>query len=410
MDASNTLPNSETTVPTRSQLPWRRIALQAAGMWLATRIALALVTYIAVNFFTTGLDPDKMRLTGPIPPAALLASWQRWDTDWYLTISARGYGEDVLRTAFFPLFPLLIHIFTFLGDHTRLLVALLISNLGGLAAFIGVGLVAAQEDGPDASPYAVGALAAYPFAFFTAAAYPDGLFLGLAAFSLFAARRGAWRWAALCAFLAGLARPTSVILILPLAWEYARQAGWLSRRRREQMRLPSLLKAVMVVGAVPLGVGLYAGYLWYTFGNPVTFLQVQSHWGHKFVPIWDIPWLIVSSMLNQPAWTFTQARLLVDLVPILVFAALTVASARRLPIAFTLYMAGALFVTLSSPIVGDFDPFISASRYLLAAFPAFILLGRWTRQHTWLHMLIMSGGFMLQGVLAGFFLMGGWII
>lgn len=402
--------------PTVPQLHWRTIALQAAGIWLMTRIAFALVTYITVNFYTTGFEPIEMGLAGPFPPNLLLSNWQRWDTDWYLSIAVNGYEGDVSRTAFFPLFPLLIRVFTFTGGEIyRLGIAMLISNVGTLAAFIGIGLVAAQENSPSTSrssyvPHAIGALAAYPFAFFLTAAYPDSLFLALAAFSLFFARRGSWRWAALCAFIAGLTRPTGAILILPLAWEFARQHGWLSRRWRQHISTQSVIKGVAVVGAVPLALSLYAGYLWYVFGNPVVFLQVQRHWGHQFVPLWEIPWLLVSSVLNQPLWSFTQARLLVDVVPIVVFVALTALSVRRLPMLYTLYMAGALVISLASPLVSYFDPVASVPRYLIAAFPAFLLIGRWTERYTWLHMLTMSGGFMLQGLLTGFFLMGGWIV
>ena len=73
-----------------AQLPWRRIVAEAAGMWLVTRIAFGLVTYIVVNFYTTGFEPIKMGLAGPFPPDLLLRSWQRWDSNWYLNISANA--------------------------------------------------------------------------------------------------------------------------------------------------------------------------------------------------------------------------------------------------------------------------------------------------------------------------------
>ncbi len=147
---------------------WRSVVGQATLLWLATRIAYVVLTYIAVMFNTQGFDPVQMGLGGNYPPSYMVRSWSQWDTDWYLTIAAEGYEADPNRTAFFPLYPLLIHIFTLWSDETvRVAVALIISNLGALVAFIALGLLTAQEEGPSVVPYAIGALAAYPFSFFT---------------------------------------------------------------------------------------------------------------------------------------------------------------------------------------------------------------------------------------------------
>ncbi|HYP21831.1 MAG TPA: hypothetical protein VEY08_17305 [Chloroflexia bacterium] len=380
-------------------------------MWLATRIVFIIFTYVAVIFNTQGFDPADMGLGGSFPPDVVLNHWKRWDTDWYLHIASVGYQQDPLRTAFFPLYPLLIHVFSSAGDLTfQLSIALLISNLGALAAFIALGLLAAHEAGPEASPFAITSLAAYPFAFFLAAAYPDSLFLGLAIFSIFFARRGLWYGAATCAFIAALTRPTGIILVLPLLWEFAHQHGWLTRRWREKMRLDILAKCILVAGAVPAAVGLYALYLWDLFGNPLVFLSVQAFWRHTFVPPWDLPGIAMYAILKEPAWSFNQLRVLVDVVPVIVFVALTIALARRMPITYTFYMVGALYVTLASPLVTYFDPFASVPRYLLVAFPAFLLVGQWMMRHQWLNIAVTSGGFMLQAIFAGFFLMGGWMV
>jgi len=387
------------------------VAVQALGIWLATRLVFILFTYIAVLFNTQGFDPVQMGLGGSFPPDALLDSWYKWDTAWYMGISKDGYAGEPLRAAFFPLYPFLVGLFSFwAGETTRLGIALLISNLGSLAAFIALGLLAAREKGASTVPYVIGALAAYPLSFFTAAAYPDSIFLALAAFSLFFARGGRWYWAACCAFLAALTRPTGVVLILPLLWEYASRHGWLSKRWREGLQARVVAKGAVVVMAVPLSLILFTLYLWSTYNNPLAFFEAQASWKHEFTPLWDIPALILGALQNQPAWSFTQARILVDVIPILVFAALTVVSARRLPVSFTLYMGGVLLLALASPLVSYFDPFASMGRYLLAAFPAYILMGSWMQRQVWVHILVMSGGFMLQAIFATFFLMGGWMV
>ena len=64
---------------------------------------------------------------------------------------------------------------------------------------------------------------------------------------------------------------------------------------------------------------------------------------------------------------------------------------------------------VSQPISGLPDIAPSAARYLLAAVPVFLLLGRWSVRRSWLEQLLIAGGFMLQGVLVTFFLSNGWV-
>ena len=394
-----------------STFGWRKVALQAAGVWLATRLVFVLFTYIAVIFTSQGFDPMLMGLGPSFFPDQLLESWNKWDTGWYLPISHTGYEPDPRRAAFFPLYPLLIHIVTLVtGNEPRLLVALIIGNLGALLAYVALALMTSSELGERYVPHVLLVFSAYPFSFFTAAAYPDGLFLGLAALSIFFARRGSWYASAGLAFLAGLTRPTGIILVLPLLWEYARQHGVFSGEWRQKLSLRRLARGVLVAVSVPLAVALFALHLGLVLGRPLLFVETQSFWAHIFVPLWDIPALAANSITAQLEWSFNQARVIVDVAPIPVFLALTLLSIRRLPTSFTIYMAGALILTLLSPLATYFDPFASAGRYLLAAFPAFLLLGKWAAEQAWLNALLLGGGWMLQAVFATFFLMGGWMV
>src|SRR5262249_22141131 len=183
---------------------WHRIALQAAGLWLATRLALAAFTYFAVLF--------HMGLTGavstPLSPTTLFASWQQWDADWYLSIARHGYNQ-AQATAFFPLYPMLVHAAAFLTAGKWVPAGLLVANLGTLGGFIGLALLATYEAGSErAGWFAVRMAAAYPLAFFLVAPYTEGPFLAFAAFALLFARRAWWPGAAGCIFLGTLTRPT----------------------------------------------------------------------------------------------------------------------------------------------------------------------------------------------------------
>jgi hypothetical protein len=405
------------------------VVVQAAGMWAASRVVLVVFTYFAVLFsFSAHGAQTHLSASAPHPAFtldALLQTWNRWDAQRYAQIAAHGY-DTVANTAFFPLFPLLVALVSFaLGNSHQLVAALLVANLSALAAFIAVGLLAAGEDGIDAAGRTIRVLAAYPLAFFLATVYADGLFLALATFSLFCARRGMWYRAALCAFLAALTRPTGAVLVLPLLWEFGRQQGWWRRERwqggrwrqsLDELSQPgTLARVAALAGAVPLGVGVYAAYLWTRFGHPLIFLYVQGWFWHRVdKPLWWSLPHAAAAFLATPAGTYDQARLLVDLAPLLLCALVTVVTIRRVPFAFTLYMLGVLYLAVAAPMLdqqlGDPDLFVSSGRFLLAAAPIFLVLGRWTARRPWLDLLVVSGGFLLQAVFAAFFLTGGWLV
>lgn len=396
-------------------VPLRYILVQAVLLWLASRLIVFCATYCELLLSVrSGAAPIILN------PRSWFHLWQQHDVTWYLNIAATGYPPDPTRAAFFPLFPALVHIVMPLvhGVPHILVAAMLVSNLGALAAFTGLGLLAAHENAASTAPVAMRMMAAYPFAFFMIAGYADGLFVALCVFALFFARRQSWYWAALCGFLAGLTRPTAVILVVPLFWEYGRRKGvWQALWARDwrtlitAFRLRTLGDWALVTLSVPAAIGLYALYLGRTFGHPFLFLELQSSaWHRHTLAPAQLVALAAATWSHTLPWSTDQVRMLLDLVPVVVFAALTIPLARKLPVLYTLYMLGVLVTSVSSPIVDYVFPFDGAGRYLLPSIPIFLLLGIWAQRRPWLDSLATGGGFALQAILATYFILGGALI
>jgi hypothetical protein len=145
------------------------------------------------------------------------------------------------------------------------------------------------------------------------------------------------------------------------------------------------------------------------------FLHVQNTFWHRvsMLPLLTIPAAIYQELTN-PALTYWQVRPLLDLGPVLIFLVITLVSARRMPFAFTLYMLGLICVATMSPVVhpqGNYpDMLMSAGRFMTAAAPMFLVLGRWIAKWPWLDILVVGGGFMLQALLILCFFTYGWIL
>jgi hypothetical protein len=394
--------------PERETTPWKAVALQAAGIWLASRVAIVIYTYFAVILNAQGTNaPPNLH---PLGPSRLLDAWNQWDVGWYKDIAVNGY-HSFHTTAFFPFFPLLTHLLTVVVGTSHVYgVAMIVSNAGTLVAFIAIGWLAAFEFGPGISSYAVRAAAAYPFMFFAFAGYSDSWFLAWCALSLLFARRGMWPWCAACAFMASLTRPTALVLIVPLIWEYGRQL------RAQGMWSPKLLtrravaEGIAVAGAIPLGFAVFGLFLWNKFHNPLEWVKAQQAWDHYTVAPWDWAHMALDKLRYTPAYTFPQARLVMDLGAVILVAILTLWGARRLPSALTIYMLAVIGLLVTAAVPGDFDPFNAESRYLIMSVPIFLLLGRWMSRRPWLDMFVVGGGFLLQGVFAAYWLRHGWIV
>ncbi len=392
---------------------WRPLLKQALVLWLATRLLLVVFTLAAAAF--EAVHGNRQVLSSP---GAMLELWRRFDTTAYLHIVEQGY-VGLNQAAFFPLYPLLIagpaHLF---GAGSDLLVALLISNLGTLAAFLGIAKLAVDEGGDQRmARNAMIALAVYPMAFFLGAAYTEGPFIAAAVWCLWAMRRGRWTTAVGCALFAALLRPTGVILYAPLLFEFARQHAesltgwWQSLRVTMRQNAPQTLTVLL---ASPLGIGLYSLYCAVHFGDLLGWMHSEGRfWGRPSMPIWQALHDTSVYIVSLRPLSSMQDKKLVDYLAILLVLIVTLALIRRQPVAFTLYLAGLLYLTLDSPFVisagQHYAVYLSASRYMLPAIPVFLALGRWGLRSPRLALVALLGALALQAVFAIYFLQGGWV-
>jgi mannosyltransferase PIG-V len=381
---------------------------------LASRVLVLASGAIAVWLF--GLSPrhtdfDPAGLTTPFGPVldAIVAPLARWDSTWFMSIAADGYGGGG-REAFFPLYPLVLAVGGAAGQ--MLVVGAVLSTAFAAVALTLLHRLVAIDYGAAVARGAVVAMAFMPMSFFLSAVYSESLFLMLSVGAVYAARTDRWAWAGILGFLAATTRSAGVLLVVPLF------ALWWDARGR---RVPDLGWLVLL----PAGVGAYCLYLWAAGGDPGAPFAAQEVWfrtfAGPFVGAWDGAVAAVDgarqllSGSREPVF-FTQAGgdpFVVARHNLELFAWLVaglgalVLGLRRLPLAYLGYVVVALALPLSYPVVPQ--PLMSLPRFLLVLFPLAIAVAAWADEGRRRGPVLLACGAVGLAVYSGIFATWHWV-
>lgn len=291
--------------------------------------------------------------------------WLMWDGLHYFQIAKDGY-TSLQETAFFPLLPLVTKVFYTIFPFGNILfwglITISLSTIGLITVFYRLIRLDYEEDVALKSTIL---LLTFPSAFFLSAFYTESLFLFLTIGSFYLARKKHWFWASFFCALATATRSIGVVLIAALVVEYLMSVKF-SLRRRNYSWLWLLL--------CPLGLVLYGVFLTITFKNPLAFFTVQSEW-HRGLS--NYPWQIIYKDITQifqinPPNPFLLSKL-ADFISSILFLALLVPVFRKLRLSYFIYAYGVLVIPLLTGVT------TSMFRFVLAAFPMFIIGGIWAK-------------------------------
>src|SRR5919201_495509 len=331
----------------------RAFALSRVLVWGSALLAVYL---LPVHRFQERAH-DVPALSGALGKA--FGSLARWDSVWYLSIAQSGYRGSSSLSAFFPLYPVAVRA---AAGETRSSAALLLAAYAVSAAALVVALVLLHklvelELGERFARPVLWLVALWPASFFFSAPYSESLFLALSVGVFYAARTDRVPLAAgLCA-LATAARPTGVLLLLPLGW-MAWRAGklrWL---------------AVAPLGAVAFSAGLGLSGL-----KPFGWFEVERVWGHVFKGpaggTWDATVAGVRGVGqlfgSTPVDRVVAAENAIYLVFLVLALIALVGVFRRLPPAYGIYTLASLVAAVSAPL--EWQPLMSFGRLLAVVFP-----------------------------------------
>jgi hypothetical protein len=317
--------------------------------------------------------------------------WQRWDSIWYTKIAERGYSSDDLSTAFFPLYPLAIRaVITFLPINS-VSAGIIVSTFASLVAFLMIFHLVQSTDGEMVARRALVYLATYPLAFILFAAYPEALFLACAVGAWLSAQSGRWAYAGLLGGLAGMTRGQGILLVLPFALLF------LNQYRAKRIRLAQALWFLPFV----FGSLFHLLYVFQLGGSPFGWLSIMSVWNR-----FSLPWETIGASLTTliqgtdlGTWLFA----LRDMIAFSIFAILLIVSAAKRHWEEALFIA----IILVPPLFTTANyqtalPLAPLTRYLVLAFPGFILLGQFNLRSPWVFAIAIVSLFIQTILLVAF--------
>ncbi len=283
---------------------------------------------------------------------ALLGIWERFDTLWYLRIAARGYDLPA-GVIFYPLYPAAIRAVSWLMP--AMAAALLVSTVAAFFSFWGL-LRLAGELSEVGRLRMLLLFCAWPASFVLFAGYADSLTLALVLWAVVFGREARWEAAAVCGVLAGSARPTGVLVFVPLA----------------VMALRSRQGRSLVVALTPLGLLGYWGWLRWS-GRPSVVEAYRLYQGMTMAP----PWRGLAEAV-QLIVIKHDALLAIKLGLVILFAVISLRRGVRIGVqiedkAFALAVLLQMLMYTGRPLLG-------AARYLLMVYPAFLVCGAYAER------------------------------
>jgi hypothetical protein len=384
----------------------------------STGVAFVLAVYAASRLFylisgslLAYLVPTSsyQRATLDVPSGSMNI-WSHWDGEHYVRLAMGGYlhPPDNVSPAFFPLYPLLLRSFAelFGGPITKEALSVwapLLSLLFLPFALYFIYRIALDAFDESVAKGTVLILAFFPTTFFLNAAYTESMFLALSAGSLWAMRvRKDLLVACVLAGFAAATRNVGVFLVAPLIYE------WIKDIERFRWRGIYLLLA-------PGGLFAYMGYLWVRFGDPLLFYSAQERWGRQATGPLDTAsraWVSavegVGRLLDPDLWAHPSLRNVANQLAgasnffnltFFVFAMVVLlAGLRYLPLSLTVY--GLLLVAPATLFGTPGSPLMGTPRYVLVAFPVFIVLALLFRTR------LLLGGWLVMSTLISLALCG----
>ena len=322
--------------------------------------SLSKIIILVIGILATLLIPAAVTHRQIVTENWFLNAWAQYDARAYLDIAQNGYNAQFPgggNYAWYPLYPLLIKIFSFIGYD---LSAFLISNIASFIAIFYLFRLVKEEFGNKIAKKTILYLSFFPTVYFLTAMYAESMLLMLTVMSFYYAKKDKWIHACVLGLFASMTRIQGALLFFPIAYMYCRSRNF---------NLMSIGKRSLSLLLIPLGALIVMLYHYAVTGNAFIQFSTQAAYGRVLAAPWKS---FETAILNIISPTSTEYLLYnaFNLVMALGFIFLAVYSFRLLKKEYGIYFLISMLVPISSMTL------LSISRHDLVMFPAFIVMAK----------------------------------
>lgn len=302
----------------------------------------------------------------------------------YIRIAQDGYEQEFTQ-AFFPLYPILIKLFSYITFGNFLLSSLVVSNVSFLAGLILFYRMINDIYDHKIAMWSVTFLLAFPTSFYFGSSYSESLFFLLVISYFYLIYKKRMILASLLGAFASAARIIGVFLVLSI---------------KPKLKMSNILQLLII----PTGILSYMLYLTLVFKKPFYFISAQQVFGQErstegIVLLPQVFWRYFKIIVTTGGAPLFNS--LFELFSTIFVLALLVLSYKKVKGEWLIFSFIAVLIpTLSGTLA-------SMPRYILVAFPMYIVMAQ--IKSTMAKTIILSIFFVMLVALTVIFTRGYWI-
>lgn len=348
------------------------------AMALAFRIIVFIISLCVIYMFNDNINSVN----------DILEQYMKWDANNYIRIATGGYSYyaptgEYSTLAFFPLYPWLIKLFSFIFQDLRIS-GLILSFLLYSASCSVLYKLFTIDYNKNTAVRAIIYMSVFPHALFFGTIMNESMLLFTSAVTLYYIREHKWYLVGIFGALAALSRMAGILLAIPAAVEWLEEYKIFEKLKNKDIKTVWKLfygKGLWIF-LMLLGTGIYLFCNYKTTGDWFKFLEYQE-------TIWNNGSTYFGSCINmifQRACSADEANRFSIWIPeILSIAFVTAALVYGLRRSRNMYSA---FLAVYIIINAGFKWPISVARYMACAIPAFLFLSDFSERHKWTEPLI----------------------
>jgi Glycosyltransferase family 87 len=380
-DGSGPTPRPVTITEGRT---WGRAVAIGIAAFVVSRLCVLAGAGIRASQLTVDAH-DELKPAPGSPWNLVTRVFTQWDGLWYLEIVRQGYPRSIppnityfqleARTAFFPLYPMVVRVFDKFIPGGDTLAALGLNVLFAVAGMLVVGHLARRLYDNDVAERAMVLFAVFPGSFVLSYAYAEALLILLAALCLWFLLDERWLLAGITAALATATRPNGVALVAACAVA----AIIAIKRNRDWWSL-------IAPALAPIGFISFQVFLMIHTDERWAWFRVQRQAWREGTSFGGTAISNTLSFFTHPLASPTDALTAASLAALLL--GLWCLWRKRLPWPMVAYVAVIVLLMLLPATV------TARPRFLFTAFPLFISAAAWWPRRDraiWDLMLVMCG-------------------